>query len=375
MFWADRPESSYEDISPRRGVEAERRTGAGSALDPRRAAPGRGARSRYFTRSTARAELPHGERALEALDHPPAPVDDERPRLGRQAPGRDRRPEALLDVVAAVDLLLDERHALAALGAHLLGDVDDRAARARRAQRGRGEQQHDGLLADDVGEVGVEHLARRRDARRQLRQIAADVGGGLRVDPDRGVADVGRTVVLADRKGGSRIGDDEPAVETHEPDRDVRPARSVDDLGDVERVAAGEIRGGLLAAVPRVDLERLPARGERPAQVAAVGPGRVDGDLGDVDLLVRPIDDHEAEPVSPDALPAEARDVEDRSLRQVRDELAHRLALRRREVRGGGDRWLARRRRRAAVVRTTACGERHDRRQQRQKEADHGRRL
>jgi hypothetical protein len=196
------------------------------------------------------------------------------------------------------------------------------------------------------------------------------------VDPDRAIADVGRPVLAADRQRRQRVGDHEPAVEAHEPDRHVRAARAVDRVGDVERVAAGEIRRGLPAAIPRVDVERLLAGGERPAQAGPVGPRGVDGDLGDVDLLVGAVDDHEAQPVAPDALAAVAGHVEDRAHRQPGDELLQGLALGRGEVgRGGGGGWLRRRGRCAAVVRTTTCGERHGRRQQRQEQAGHVRRL
>ena len=51
----------------------------------------------------------------------------------RHAERLQRVPEALLEVVVDVDLLVDELHLVAELLLHLLGDVDDRAADARLA--------------------------------------------------------------------------------------------------------------------------------------------------------------------------------------------------------------------------------------------------
>src|SRR3954447_21637446 len=80
------------------------------------------------------AELLHAEGALEPGGDPAVAVDREKPRLGLQAERLQRRPQALADLVVAVDLLMDEGHAVAVLLLHLQRDVDDGTADSRLAQ-------------------------------------------------------------------------------------------------------------------------------------------------------------------------------------------------------------------------------------------------
>ena len=82
----------------------------------------------------------------------------------------------------------------------LLGDVDDRAADAALAEGRRGEDEHDRFLADHVGEVDLVHLVG-RDPGVDLRQVAADVGGGRGVDHRRLLADLRDPRVLRRRPG------------------------------------------------------------------------------------------------------------------------------------------------------------------------------
>src|SRR5215218_2966066 len=121
MLWADRPELPGRISAAPRGRERRAAGRLLHALD--------GAR-----------QLADREDALEAGGDLAGAVDDERPRLRRQAPREHLRAVRLARVVVLVDLLLDEADALAALTAYLLGDVHDRPARARLAQRRRREQ-------------------------------------------------------------------------------------------------------------------------------------------------------------------------------------------------------------------------------------------
>src|SRR4051794_32226496 len=142
-------------------TEAPRRLApAGAPKPPRRPAPKRSpARARAHRRRRRTSgredrdpllslgqlqrvlELALRERALEPGDDLPVAIDRERPRLGRQVVGEHLRPQALIlqartveaalpDLVAVVDLHVDERRLALVLGLQLLGDVDDRPAHA-----------------------------------------------------------------------------------------------------------------------------------------------------------------------------------------------------------------------------------------------------
>src|SRR3954453_3547695 len=95
-------------------------------------------------------ELLDAEGALEPRRDPPVAIDGEQPRFCLQMERPERRAQPLAYLVVAVDLLVDEGHAIAVLLLHLQLDVDDRPADARLAQLRRCEQQRDRLAADDV---------------------------------------------------------------------------------------------------------------------------------------------------------------------------------------------------------------------------------
>src|SRR5690349_17265888 len=138
------------------------------------AEPGRSARNDLPHRFV---EFRHAKGALDAVADDSVLVDQERPGLGFEVEGLNLGPRPLGDFVVVPDLHVDEV-GLALVGVrHLLGDVDHRAADAALAERRGGEDEHDRLLADRVGEVDFVHLVG-RDAGVDLRHVAADVGGG-----------------------------------------------------------------------------------------------------------------------------------------------------------------------------------------------------
>ena len=88
-------------------------------------------------------------------------VDDEEPGLGGQPVLLHLRTEVLGPwLVVDVDLLVDERGCVAVLRLDLLGHVHDGAADAALAERRRGEEEDDGLLAQDVRQIVAVHRAR-----------------------------------------------------------------------------------------------------------------------------------------------------------------------------------------------------------------------
>ena len=100
-------------------------------------------------------------------------------------------------VVVLEDLHVDEGRLVAVELLDLLGDVDDRAADAAHAElRGR-EEQDDRFLAEGVGVVDLV-LGVGRDPGGDLGEVAADVGGGRRVDQRGLLADPGDTRRAAD---------------------------------------------------------------------------------------------------------------------------------------------------------------------------------
>jgi hypothetical protein len=105
---------------------------------------------------------------------------------------------SLLNVVVDVDLLVDERDAVAVLGLQLGRDVDHRPAHLRLAELRGGEQQGDGLLADHVVQGDAVHVIRRL-----ARLDALDVAGGARdrvgLDDRRLLAWLGHRCVAAHR--------------------------------------------------------------------------------------------------------------------------------------------------------------------------------
>ena len=120
-----------------------------------------------------------------------------------QVEGFQLRPDPLRDFVVVVDLHVDEVGLALVLVRHLLGDVDHRPADPALAERRRREDEHDRFLAEDVGEVDLVHLVV-GDAGVDLRQVAADVGGGRRVDQRRLFADFRDLVVPDDGSAPTR---------------------------------------------------------------------------------------------------------------------------------------------------------------------------
>ena len=98
----------------------------------------------------------------------------------------------------------------AVLGLHLLGDVDDRSADAALAERGGGEEEDDGLLAENVGEVLGVHR-RGRGAGVDVGDVA-DIVEGRRVDGGRGVALGGDAGLAPDGDGGLEVGGGDVAL-------------------------------------------------------------------------------------------------------------------------------------------------------------------
>ena len=126
-------------------------------------------------------------------------VDPEYPRLGRQVVGEELRPVALrrrpsaleaagLDLVAEVDLHVDERRTLRPLVADLFYDVGHRPARAALAQRRRREQQHDRLLLVHAREIDLVHVVVGL-AGVDRGDVAIHRGNGRRLDVGRRLPD------------------------------------------------------------------------------------------------------------------------------------------------------------------------------------------
>jgi len=189
---------------------------------------------------------------------------------------------------------VDEGHAVRRLRLRLLDDVDDRPAHAAAAQRGRGERDHDRLVAEDVEEVGLQEVRRRRDARVEAAGVAPDVRERLRVDADRLLPHGRRAVGVLDRVGRVRVGHDQAAVELRDRGDDLPPPPVERDLGDVDGLRGVAVRGGRAALERAVDLQRLRARDVRPAQAAAILVGGVERDLRPRHLLARDVEEREA---------------------------------------------------------------------------------
>ena len=237
-------------------------------------------------------QLVHAERALDARGDLAVFVDDEEPGLGGQPVLLHLRTEVLGPrLVVDVDLLVDERGCVAVLRLDLLGHVHDGAADAALAERRRGEEEDDGLLAQDVRQIVAVHRARGL-ARVDGLDVAAHLGEGGRVHLRRGLADVGDLLVLLDDHAGVHRGGDH-AVGPVDHGGEPPFARLVErDVGDVDDL--GVVLGGRLGDELGLGFQALDAGGERPKRLARGAVGCVDGDLGVGDL--GPADVEEAEP-------------------------------------------------------------------------------
>ena len=131
----------------------------------------------------------------------PSPVDDEDPRLGRQAAtprspgaavscavGQDRL-ELAVDLLELVRLDVDERH-VRVRGGDRLDPVERRAALRVAQNFGVAKTSTNGSLGGQrVGDRGLVERRHRLVVGRDLRHVAADVGEGRRVRRRRRVAD------------------------------------------------------------------------------------------------------------------------------------------------------------------------------------------
>jgi hypothetical protein len=132
---------------------------------------------------------------------------------------QELRAIAVVHLVVLVDLHVDPRDVvLRPRVPDLLGDVDDGAADAALAQRGRREEEHDRALSVGVREVHVVHVVGRL-AGVDLRQIAADGFFRRRVDHRRPVADLRDVGLLHDADRGA--GSEEAVVEPEEAEHQV----------------------------------------------------------------------------------------------------------------------------------------------------------
>ena len=186
-----------------------------------------------------------------------------------------RLAEALVRIVVRVDLLMDEVDLVAVLRLELQRDVDHRAADARLAQLRRGEEQRDRLLADDVGEGLLVHVARRPPRVDRL-DVAAGRGDRVRLRlaapgrPTAGIVSSPGAIIWICPGAATGLPSTSVTAMTR-----VRPGLA--GQLDVRGVDGGErvgLRRGLLGAVRRVRDQHVGGRRERALGAATSATSR-----------------------------------------------------------------------------------------------------
>ena len=251
-----------------------------------------------------------------------------------QSPCRHLGAEALVDVVVAVDLHVDELRLVSVLGLELLGHVDHGPADPALAQARGGEHEHHRLLAHDVGEVLLVH-GRRGHAGVDRLDVAAGVGLGRSIDHGRLVANGRQSGLAADRELRQRRGGShQPAVEARHPEQVVRPRLVERDVRHVDGLRGVRVGGGGLALELRLDLERLVARHVRALGLPPAPRSDVDRRGGVGDLGPRRGEEPEAEPVFADGELRDRRREHRAGLRQLLAQLDQSLPGGARELLG-----------------------------------------